>query len=49
MPWGDWQFWLVTLAAIAAAWTLWRALVPRKRGKRTELTVGGASPRRTRR
>ena len=42
MPWTDWQFWLVTLAAIGAVWALWRTLVPRRRGKRTELTVRGS-------
>ena len=43
MPFGDWQFWLVTLAAVGAVWMLVRVLIPRKRGKRTELTVGGES------
>ncbi len=49
MPWGDWQFWLVTLAAAAAVCMLVRVLIPRKRGKRTELTVGGEGVGRRRR
>jgi predicted permease len=43
MPLGDWQFWVVTLIAIAAAWIVIRVLLPRRkpRPKKTELTVGG--------
>jgi hypothetical protein len=49
MPWVDWQFWVVTLAAVASVWMLARVLIPRRRGKRTELTVGGESVGRRRR
>jgi predicted permease len=47
-PIGDWQFWVVTAAALVAALWLLRALVPRRfrrrarrRGTRASLTVGG--------
>lgn len=49
MPWGDWQFWVVTLAAVVAVWMLFRVLIPPKRGKRTELTIGGEAVSRRRR
>lgn len=39
MPIGDWQFWVVTIVAIIALFVLYRVLVPRKKGKRTNLTV----------
>lgn len=39
MPWTDWQFWVVTIVAIVALFVLYRVLVPRKKGKRTNLTV----------
>lgn len=39
MPIGDWQFWVVTIIAIVAMFVLYRVLVPRKKGKRTNLTV----------
>lgn len=48
MPFGDWQFWLVTLAAAGALWMLVRVLIPRKQGKRTGLTIGGAPINRRR-
>lgn len=41
MPINDWQFWVVTAVAIGAIWMLKRALLPRKKGKKTALTVGG--------
>jgi hypothetical protein len=43
MPWGDWQFWVVTAAAVGGLIALWRTVVPRRRPapKRTELTIGG--------
>ncbi len=46
MPWADWQFWVVTLAAVGGMWLLARVLVPRRRHrpKRTTLTVS-ARPR----
>tara|TARA_R110000782_G_scaffold101029_9_gene187504 strand:- start:851 stop:1006 length:156 start_codon:yes stop_codon:yes gene_type:complete len=43
MPWGDWQFWVVTLAAVGGLWALARALMPRKRPKRTALTISATS------
>lgn len=40
MPIGDWQFWLVTLMALAASALLVRSVWPRsKRGTRADLTV----------
>jgi predicted MFS family arabinose efflux permease len=39
MPWTDWQFWVVTVIALVALFVLYRVLVPRKKGKRTNLTV----------
>jgi len=48
MPWSDWQFWAVTLAAGVGVLLVARALVPRRkpRPKRTTLTVS-AEPKRT--
>lgn len=39
MPIGDWQFWVVTLIALVAVYALFRMFVPKKKGKRTSLTV----------
>lgn len=40
MPWGDWQFWCVTIAALLAAAALIRVLIPRRRTRqRTALTI----------
>ena len=39
MPINDWQFWIVTLIALGALYALFRMLVPKKKGKRTNLTV----------
>ena len=39
MPIGDWQFWVVTLIALVAVYALFRMFVPKKKGKRTNLTV----------
>ncbi len=52
MPWHDWQFWVVTAAAIAAgAWLArgaWRKLSPRGRARANErratLTVSAKGP-----
>lgn len=46
MPWGDWQFWIVTVAALGAAAWLLRGWLPSVRSaKRTQrratLTIGG--------
>jgi hypothetical protein len=34
MPWGDWQFWLVTAAAALATGALIRVLIPRRKTRR---------------
>jgi hypothetical protein len=40
MPWGDWQFWLVTAAAAVALGALFRVLIPRRKTRqRTRLTI----------
>ena len=39
MPTNDWQFWVVTIIALVALYVLYRVLVPKKKGKRTNLTV----------
>lgn len=46
MPWGDWQFWLVTLAAAGGLWLVVRQLRPAKKRRqvRTGLTV--SAPRK---
>ena len=45
IPWGDWQFWVVTAACLGAAgWGVARAvraLRGRKRGVKATLTIGG--------
>lgn len=41
MPIHDWQFWVVTIVSLAALLMLRRVLMPRKKGKKTTLTVGG--------
>lgn len=48
MPLGDWQFWVVTIIALGALIVLARMLVPRKKGKRTNLTVSAKKPRQDR-
>ncbi len=47
MPWGDWQFWLVSIAAVLAVGALIRVLLPRRKtGKRATLTIDrGKIPR----
>ena len=42
MPFGDWQFWLVTLVALAGLAFVVRPFLPRKRkssGRRVSLTI----------
>lgn len=46
MPVSDWQFWTVTVAALIAAVVLVWPLFPRRRGKKTEITVRGKPPER---
>lgn len=47
MPWGDWQFWVVTLAAVLALVWLVRLFKPKKkRSVRTNLTINGDRPGR---
>ncbi len=41
MPINDWQFWVVTIVMIASLWLLKLVLVPKKKGIKTTLTVGG--------
>ena len=41
MPIDDWQFWVVTLAMLASLWLLKIVLLPKKKGTKTTLTVGG--------
>ncbi len=41
MPLNDWQFYVVTLVAIASIWLLKIVLLPKKKGTKTTLTVGG--------
>jgi len=45
MPWGDWQFYVVTVAALCGLWAAVRTILPRRRKtKRTKLTIGGRKP-----
>ncbi len=47
MPINDWQFWVVTIIAIGALWMLKRVLMPKKKGTKATLTMGGKPvPRR---
>ncbi len=41
MPINDWQFWVVTLVMLASLWLLKLVLLPKKKGTKTTLTVGG--------
>lgn len=41
MPFNDWQFWVVTLVALASLWLLKLVLLPKKKGTKATLTVGG--------
>ena len=49
MPWGDAQFWIVTLVAFGGAWLVWRGVRPsgskRRHGVRATLTVSGSGDR----
>lgn len=55
MPWGDWQFWVVTAIAGVALWFVLREVVPGKwwpwkrkvRGKAASLTVEGKAPKKS--
>lgn len=52
LPWGDWQFWVVTVVAAAALWFVLREVVPgwpwkrKKKGKAASLTVEGKAIRK---
>ncbi len=47
MPWCDWQFWVVTVAAVVGVAALVRVLLPaRKKTVRTSLTVEGSRVRK---
>ncbi|MDF1809596.1 MAG: hypothetical protein P1U42_07870 [Phycisphaerales bacterium] len=41
MPIHDWQFWVATIVMLAAIWVLKIVLLPKKKGTKTTLTVGG--------
>jgi len=41
MPIHDWQFWVATIVMLAALWMLKIVLLPKKKGTKTTLTVGG--------
>lgn len=44
MPWGDWQFWLVTVLAIVGLWMVVKPLLPKRRrsgGRKVSLTIEG--------
>jgi hypothetical protein len=45
MPWRDWQFWLVSLAAVGAVALFLRAVLPRKKKRRvrTQLTISAGA------
>lgn len=45
MPWGDWQFWLVTLAATGGVVLFLRSVLPRKKKRRTrtQLTISAGA------
>lgn len=55
LPWRDWQFWVVTIIALGAAWMVLRAVVPeglwakiglkkKHKGRSASLTVEGKTP-----
>jgi hypothetical protein len=55
LPWDDWQFWVVTAVAAAAAWWVLRTVVPeswwskiglkrKPKGRAASLTVEGKAP-----
>ena len=41
MPINDWQFWVVTIVMLASLWLLKLVLLPKKKGIKATLTVGG--------
>ncbi len=43
MPWGDWQFWVVTVLFLGAIWLIARPFLPgrRVRSRRVGLTISG--------
>ena len=53
MPFGDWQFWVVTIFAIGALWFVIRRFLPRKRADgggcpSCPTGDGGSNPARSR-
>lgn len=51
LPWDDWQFWIVSAAALMAAFVLLRGVLPeswklrrKKPGTRVSLTIKGHRP-----
>jgi hypothetical protein len=47
-PLHDWQFWVATALALAAAWWLLKGVIPRKtrktKGRKATLTIEGRPP-----
>ena len=43
MPYGDWQFWIVTLIMLAALWWVIKPLLPQRKPtrRRAALTIEG--------
>ena len=39
MPWGDWQFWVVTALFIAAMYFVIRPFLPRRRARSTRVSL----------
>lgn len=52
LPVGDWQFWVATVLAVAAAWYVLQHLLPfpgkrrKRQRRRVSLTIGGRAPRK---
>ena len=45
MPFGDWQFYVVTVAAAWGVWAMVRTLAPRrKKGQRVNMTISAQKP-----
>ena len=47
LPWGDWQFWLVTALALGAAVAIIRPMLPSRQKKAGCPGCGPAAPPRT--
>ena len=42
LPYDEWQFYVVTVVALAGLWLLVRPFLPRRHGRTTTLTIEGA-------